>query len=245
MPARRFFIRDVHDIGETVAIEGSDAHKIEHVLRLRNGDRIELIDSGGTLFTAALRLHEGRVDAELVSLLPRSEPKSALLDVAQAIPKGQKMDYVVEKLGELGVRAIIPFESERTVTRGVADAKIDRWRRLARSAAQQSGRRDVLEIEEPLSFAQLCNRMSDYDAVLFPWEIAERSALRESLPPLLRDARKILIVVGPEGGFSHREADAARTAGAHLLWLGPRILRTETAALVTATLVLYELGGIA
>jgi 16S rRNA (uracil1498-N3)-methyltransferase len=243
VPARRFFTRDVHRIGDRVAIEGSDAHKIVRVLRLRTGDVIELVDSAGALFSAEIETNGDRVDARLVELRAPNDRAAVRIDVAQGIPKSQKMDYVVEKLSELGACSVIPIESERTIVRGASDAKIERWQRVARSAARQSGRRDVLDVRAPVSFKTLCEELMPlYDVVLMPWEIAAAIPLREQLPALLGNASSVLIVVGPEGGFSHAEADAAQAAGAHLIWLGPQILRTETAALVATAIVLYQLG---
>lgn len=242
MPARRFFVRDAHRSGEVLAIHGSDAHKIVNVLRLRDGDVIEVVDSGGTIFAATLESKSGALHARLGE--PREGPGQArvAIDVAQGIPKGQKMDFVVEKLSELGVRALQPLQSERTIVADVGVAKLERWRRLARSAAQQSGRADVLQVNDPLPLAQLRLQFSQYDAVVFPWEVAEPQALRDVLPAVVRDAARILVVIGPEGGFSHAEAEAAQAAGARLVSLGPRILRTETAALAVVAILGYELG---
>ncbi len=240
MPARRFFVRDAHRAGEVVAIYGSDAHKIVNVLRLRDGDVIEVVDSHGSIFAATLESKAGELQARLGE--PRSAPSPrVVIDVAQGIPKGQKMDFVVEKLGELRVRALIPLRSERTIVADVGSAKLERWRRLAHSAAQQSGRTDLLAVTEPLPFAQLCLQFPEYDAVIFPWELAEPQPLREALPAIVADATRILVVVGPEGGFSHAEAESAKAAGAHLVSLGSRILRTETAALAAVAILGYEL----
>lgn len=242
MPARRFFVRDAHHAGEVVAVHGSDAHKIVNVLRLRNGDVIEVVDSAGSIFAATLETKDGALHARLGEAHAPAVTARVAIDVAQGIPKGQKMDFVVEKLGELGVRTLIPLQSERTIVQDLGAAKLERWRRLARSSAQQSGRTDLLAVTDPLPFAQLCLRFSEYGAVLFPWEVAEPQSLREHLPAIIRDARRILVVIGPEGGFSHGEAESAQAAGAHLLSLGPRILRTETAALAVVAVLGYELG---
>jgi 16S rRNA (uracil1498-N3)-methyltransferase len=240
MPARRFFVRDAHRAGEVVAIHGSDAHKIVNVLRLRDGDVIEVVDSHGSIFAATLESKAGELQARLGE--PRSAPAPrVVIDVAQGIPKGQKMDFVVEKLGELGVRALLPLRSERTIAADVGPAKLERWRRLARSAAQQSGRTDLLAVTDSLPFAQLCLQFPEYDAVIFPWEAAEPQPLREALPGIVGEAARILVVVGPEGGFSHAEAESAKAAGAHLVSLGSRILRTETAALAVVAILGYEL----
>jgi 16S rRNA (uracil1498-N3)-methyltransferase len=242
MPARRFFVRDAHHAGEVVAVHGSDAHKIVNVLRLRDGDVIEVVDSAGAIFAATLETKDGALHARLGEA--RSGPATArvAIDVAQGIPKGQKMDFVVEKLSELGVRTLIPLHSERAIVQNLGAAKLERWRRLARSSAQQSGRTELLSVVDPVPFAHLCRRFTDYDAVLFAWEVAELQPLRERLPHLLNGTQRILVVIGPEGGFSHNEAESAQAAGAHLLSLGSRILRTETAALAVVAILDYELG---
>jgi 16S rRNA (uracil1498-N3)-methyltransferase len=242
MPARRFFVRDAHSAGEVLAIHGSDAHKIVNVLRLRDGDVIEVVDSAGVIFSATLETKDGELHARLGDAQAAAVTARVAIDVAQGIPKGQKMDFVVEKLGELGVRRLIPLQSERTIVQDLGAAKLERWRRLARNSAQQSGRTDLLAVADPLPFAQLCLRFSEYDAVLFPWELAEHQPLRERLPALISAAKTILVVVGPEGGFSHSEAESAQAAGAHLLSLGSRILRTETAALAVVAVLEYQLG---
>ncbi|MGD0967832.1 MAG: 16S rRNA (uracil(1498)-N(3))-methyltransferase [Candidatus Aquilonibacter sp.] len=242
MPARRFFVRDAHHAGEVVAIHGSDAHKIVNVLRLRDGDVIEVVDSRGAIFAATLESKDGALHALLTQARAAPPEPAVVIDVAQGIPKGQKMDFVVEKLGELGVRTLLPLQSERTIVTDVGPAKLDRWRRLARSAAQQSGRTDLLAVTDPLPFAQLCLQFSEYDAVILPWEVAQTESLRAVLPAIVDGARTILVVIGPEGGFSHAEAESAQAAGAHLISLGSRILRTETAALAVVAILGYEIG---
>src|SRR5579863_5310146 len=169
MGARRFFVADVHAVGDTLTIEGSDAHKILHVLRLHDGDAIDIADSAAQLFRATIERDGDRVRAHLRGLETSAPGERVAIDVAQAIPKGAKMDYVVEKLTELGVRTILPIESERTIARG---AKTERWQRLARAGAAQSGRTSIPAVSEPLSFDALTGRFADYDLVLFPWEVA-------------------------------------------------------------------------
>lgn len=242
MPADRFFIEGVHATGDVVELAGSDARKIISVLRKQSGDAIEIIDSAATLFTADLQIDAARVRARLCAAVAGPSGESPRLTIAQGIPKGQKMDFVVEKLTELGVSAIVPFESERSVVSGIGPTKISRWRRLARAAAQQCGRRDVPQIADPADFSAVLASFASFDCVLFPWELAIRTADRNAgeIARLVKGARNILAVVGPEGGFSHSEALAARDGGAHLISLGERILRTETAGLVIATLVQFS-----
>lgn len=206
---------------------------------MRDGDEVEVIDSAAQRFLAVIVVDGRSVHARLRERVAGAASSGLAITVAQGVPKGQKMDFVVEKLTELGVAAIIPLQSERTIVTDVSANKIERWRRLAKTAAQQCGRSDIPQVAEPQDFAGLVSAFSGYDAVLFPWELAESAPLRETLPPLVSDARRILVVVGPEGGFSHGEADAAGAAGAHSISLGSRILRTETAALVLLSVLNY------
>lgn len=239
MPARRFFVADRHEVGDRLTMTGSDAHKIAHVLRLVSGDDIEVADSAARLYRASLEISGASVVATLREAIAVAGGGEAPIDVAQGLPKGAKMDFVVEKATELGARAILPFVSERSIARDVPAAKVERWSRLARAAAAQSGRTILPSIPPPLTFDALLERFSDYDLVLFPWELAPQTPLREILPGKLAGARGVLLVVGPEGGFSHAEAERAADAGALVVSLGREILRTESVALVLLSILRY------
>jgi 16S rRNA (uracil1498-N3)-methyltransferase len=236
---RRFFVEGRHQAGDIVTLGGSDAHKIVDVLRMRDGGVIEAIDSAAQRFRARLTIDGRTVRATLEVLAGSAVSTLPQVTIAQGVPKGQKMDFVVEKLTELGAAAIVPLQSERTIVTDVSPNKLQRWRRLAKSASQQCGRSDVPEIHEPVAFVDLLAKFNEYDVVLLPWELAQRDPLREQLPHLLAHARRVLVLIGPEGGFSHGEAEAARDAGARSISLGPRILRTETAGLVALAVIAY------
>jgi 16S rRNA (uracil1498-N3)-methyltransferase len=239
--APRFFVEGVFAPGDTVALRGEDARKIAVVLRLRDGAKIEAIDSSGTAYAATIALEREGVAATLGEALDLADSPECALALAQGVPKGQKMDYVVEKASELGVVRIFPLVTERAVAEA-SPSKLERWRRLARTAAAQCGRRRPTEIEPALDWAALCTQFPAFDRVVVPWELAERVPLRERLPALLDGVRTVLIAIGPEGGLAHREAELAADAGAALVSLGERILRTETAGLVVCSVVRYALG---
>jgi 16S rRNA (uracil1498-N3)-methyltransferase len=237
--ARRFFVEGEQEVGGAVEIHGGDAHKITRVLRLRAGDRIEIVDSRACAFAAAIVEAGQVVRAQLIDVVADRVPEvnRLIIEVAQAVPKAARMDFVVEKGTELGAAAFLPFYSERSVGRRVGPEKLARWRRIARSASQQSGRRELPEIHEPLEFGALVERFGQYDTVFFAWELAPPEPLHDRLRALLPQAGRVLIVVGPEGGFAHAEAEAATSRGAHVLWLGSRILRTDTAAVVLLAVI--------
>jgi 16S rRNA (uracil1498-N3)-methyltransferase len=233
--ARRFFVEGKLEIGSVVAIEGSDARKIARVLRLTPGDRIEIVDSAASAFAAAIASVGKDVRATLLERRAQSQQEGLRIDVAQAVPKGQRMDFVVEKCTELGASGFLPFYCERGIGRAGAE-KLARWRRIARASAQQSGRLDVPEVSAPIPYDGLLELFAEYDSVLFAWELAE-TTVREALASELSGAQRALVVVGPEGGFTHAEAEAAARHGAAMTSLGPRILRTDTAAVALLAVI--------
>jgi len=223
-------------------LRGDDARKLTLVLRKRDGDAVHLYDSSGCAFEARLAIADGRVRAHLERTI--AAPSAATLDIvlAQGLPKGQKMDYVVEKATELGVSRIVPLLTERTQGEGAREGKSERWRRVARAAAQQCGRTGVPAIEAPLGWPEMCARFKDFDRVLVPWELAEAEPLAGRLPHLLAGVRRVAVAIGPEGGFTHAEIERATAAGAVTISLGRRILRTETAGLVVCGILRYAAG---
>ena len=237
--ARRFFVEGAKEIGGIVEIDGADAHKIAHVLRLSIGDRIVVIDSTARTFIAAIaalgRVVRATIEEEVFD--DRAPSAALRIDVAQAVPKGRRMDFVIEKGSELGVEAFLPFYCERSVGRDVGVEKAARWRRIARSAAQQCGRKSLPAVLDPMTYETLLERFGEYDAVLFAWELAAPAPLHRRLAEALPASGRVLVLVGPEGGFTHAEAELAQARGAAMLWLGPRVLRTDTAALVLLAVI--------
>jgi 16S rRNA (uracil1498-N3)-methyltransferase len=227
-----------------VGLAGEDARKLTVVLRRGHGDALEIVDSAGASFGAVLLLDGPAPRARLETALAAAKPPALRITLAQGIPKGQKMDFVVEKATELGVAAVLPFAGERTIGEGAREGKLERWRRLARAAAQQCGRADVPEIAAPTDVAGLARALGGFDAALIPWELAPALPLRERLPALLAGARSVLVAIGPEGGLSHAEARMLEEGGGHLVSLGSRVFRTETAGLVACSALLYESGDV-
>ncbi len=232
-------------IGDAVDLAPDDARKLAVVLRATPGDAIEVVDSGGRSFAAELVTSAGSpggLRATLRRELATLPPPALEIVLAQGIPKGAKMDFVVEKATELGVSRVSPFASERTVGEGERTGKLERWRRLARTAAQQCGRADVPAIDAPQSFARIAESFASYDLALVPWEVAEPVAFRDALPGLLSGARRAIVAIGPEGGFTRDEIALAERSGARIVSLGRRILRTETAGLVAVAALRYASG---
>jgi 16S rRNA (uracil1498-N3)-methyltransferase len=241
----RFFVEGVHARGESVAFAPDDAHKIATVLRGRTGDRVQVVDSAGSAFAASIDVSGPTVFATLDERIERGAREPLVrLTVAQAIPKGQKMDLIVEKATELGVAAIVPLRSDRVVGERTGNHKIERWQRLAKTAAQQCGRTVIPVVAPIASWQQLLATFGAYDRVYVPWELADVRALRETFDADAPRIASALFVIGPEGGFSSHEVERAVAAGAVVVSLGARILRTETVALVVLAAFAYARGDL-
>lgn len=243
MPRDRFFIEGVHTVGARVSLAPDDARKIVTVLRGHSGERVQLVDGGGCAFEAVLAVDGKTVEALLERSLGCRAVESPLrIVVAQGIPKGQKMDLIVEKATELGAAAIVPLHSDRVAGDRTGLQKRERWQRIAKSAAQQSGRTRIPRIEAVVDWPELIETFGSFDRIYIPWELAEPRPLRDRFETELREALSVLIVIGPEGGFTPAEVERAAAAGAVAISLGHRTLRTETAALVVLAALLYARG---
>ena len=228
----------VHDGAATVG--GQELAHMRKVLRLRPGARVLLWDGEGTEHEALIRDYDGGVAVMTVVRSYRPERESPLaVTLAQAVGKGDKMDWIVEKSTELGVACVAPFFSSHTVPRFAGDKgarRRERWEKIATAAARQSGRTRVPEIREPDGFDAVLARDWQCDARLLFWEDPSGRGLA-SLREELGSLRSVLVMVGPEGGFSEEEAASAAAHGFHTVGLGRRILRTETAAVAAVCAV--------
>ena len=215
------------------------------VLRLRPGEEIEVFDGKGARFRAWLQ-DSPELDAAVLLLdepLPEGPARAVDVVLVQALAKGEKMELVVQKATEMGATRILPLASERAVVRVDTErgsAKAERWRKVAQEAARQSGRADVPRIDEPAGwdavFAVLRDEPARRGLLLDP----EEAELR--LGQAARGARRLLIAIGPEGGFSADERERAVRGGMLPVGLGPLVLRTETAGLAALAIVLHVHG---
>ncbi len=241
----RFFVEGVHALGDRVTFAADDARKIATVLRARSGDRVAVIDSSGRAFAATLTVAGSNVQAILEEALERGARESPVrLTIAQAIPKGQKMDLIVEKATELGVASIVPLRSDRVTGDRTGEHKIERWQRLAKTAAQQCGRTTIPTIAPIAGWDEVLASFPGYDRVYMPWELADVRPLRERFDADALHVASALFLIGPEGGFSAAEVERASAAGATTISLGARILRTETVALVVLAAFAYARGDV-
>jgi 16S rRNA (uracil1498-N3)-methyltransferase len=235
----RVFVPSERLIGEQVLLDGEPHRHLAKVLRLQPGDGVLVFDGGGTEIEARV-LAVGPKTIEL-SLGPRRAVALAPVNVTllQAVPKGERMDLIVQKATELGVAAIVPVLTTRSVAKPGA-SRSRRWQTIAQEAARQSGRADVPQVSDPLPLAEAVTHAPD-GARFVLWEEEHGHSLRRSLDGA---ASAITLLIGPEGGLAVPEVVEARTHGFVPVGLGPRILRVETAAIVALALVQAAAGGL-
>ena len=250
---RRIYLDRFEIKNGKIFIFGSAVHYVGTVLRKRKGDSFCCFDGRGTEYVVCVSeigkqcLEGVIVNSQFYSLATpnsysRSEPDKKFI-LCQSIPKGAKMDGIIKAVSQLGVCRIVPVFSERCVVRhgaGISKQKTIRWKKISEDGAKVSGRTIVPEISPSMSFCSALEIESDCTIVF--WE-EERTPL-EQICLNVNSMRTVKIFIGPEGGYSEKEITLAVEHGAHSSSLGPRILRTETAAIVAITLVLHEFGEI-
>jgi 16S rRNA (uracil1498-N3)-methyltransferase len=227
-----------------LTVDGPRFHYLSRVLRLAAGDALEVFDGQGRAFDARL-VSLAESSARLALGPGRDAPRPRALTVVQGLPKGDKLELVLQKGTELGVAAFVPAACARSVVKldeKAAAARVVRWQRIAEEAARQCGRADVPPVAAPAPLADAVARLEATHAV-FVLDEAERAVSLSQAFAGLKDARRpVALVVGPEGGLDRAEVDALVARGATPVSLGRLVLRTETAALA-AVAVLRHLDG--
>ena len=234
---------------ETIAITGGDAHHLAHVMRAQIGDVITVVDAAGQAAEMAVTaLTRDAVHLRMQRVLP-AETADREVILVQALLKGEKMDFVVQKAAVLGAVCVCPIVTEHVVVRydaKKAAAKAARWQKIADEAAKQCGRRTLMRVAPVVSLTELLRDPAYIGAAdtatVFCYEQEERQSMRTVLGGT--EARRVTLIVGAEGGFSPAEAAAVTAAGGQSVSLGHRILRAETASLTALAVTQYELGNL-
>jgi 16S rRNA (uracil1498-N3)-methyltransferase len=230
--------------GQPVAIEGTAANHITRVLRLRAGDAITLFNGNGAEFAASIG--EFRKDSVLVEVqeeraADRESPLSITL--AQGISRGERMDWIIQKATELGAARIVPLAAERSVVRldsKQAEKKVQHWRGIAIAACEQCGRNRVPAVTLPTDLFEFVGSASSSDAL----RLLLSPASAVSMDEVSADAARITVLIGPEGGLTETEQEVAMRSGFRAVRMGPRVLRTETAAVAALTILQHRFGDL-
>jgi 16S rRNA (uracil1498-N3)-methyltransferase len=247
----RFFVRtEPEDLRNgRIIITGEDVKHIAGVLRARTGETLVLCDGAGTDYDAVIEeISKEKVITRITAARVNQTEPPLDITLLQGIPKGDKMDLIIQKCVELGVNRFIPVTTARSVVRfrDARDAAVKalRWRRIALEAAKQCDRGRIPVVEEPVGVEEALKLAGGCGLKLLPYEEETDGSLRSVLHDFVRSAagNAAAIFIGPEGGFERSEAEEAVRSGFSSVKLGPRILRTETAGMAVTSILMYELG---
>lgn len=241
----RFFVRpeNVGAAGISVT-EKEDIHHITKVLRLKKGDKIDISDCVEWEYKAEIVDIESEVVlAKILDKQKFAREPELKITLFQGLPKQGKMELIIQKAVELGVWKIVPVFTDRSIVtdNGKMGKKIDRWQKIADEAVKQCKRGIIPQIGEELKFREMMDQLETFDLVLFPYENENNRSIKDSLRGITEKPKKLAVIIGPEGGFSEKEAMDLKTSGADCVTLGKTILRTETAGLAAIAMIMYEL----
>jgi 16S rRNA (uracil1498-N3)-methyltransferase len=242
---RRFSVQPKDITGSSATIYGEEANHIQHVLRLSPGHVIQLFDGTGLEYKATIDIVSS--DTITVTILEKTEPKTESpiqLIIAQALLKDKKIDRLVRQLTELGITHFIPFTAERSIARPDTNRltkRIDRWEKIVKESLKQCKRSLMPKIGPVLSFTETLNFGKSCDTRILFWENS-KTPISNSPKKAKILKNKIILVMGPEGGFSQNEVEQAQAADFSIASLGPRILKAETAPIAACTIIQYLFG---
>lgn len=242
----KFFINKNQIDGEYISIVGEDAHHISRSLRMAVGEKITVSDGEKFEYECVLEdFSSGCVKARIIDqFVSRAEPEIRF-HLYQALPKGEKLDLIIQKVVECGAYDITLFESERCIAKVKGEAegrKSERRNKIALEAAKQCGRGIIPSVNPTLTFEEMLKKATDSSVALFCYEGEGTRSLGEVLKQIRKENNltDISIIIGSEGGFSISEVERAEIAGCYKIGLGKRILRTETAAIMALSCLVYE-----
>ena len=242
----RFFCEKSQIADGKVSITGEDVRHIRNVLRMRPGEIILVSCGVEWEYTCRITsLSEEEVCAEITDAQKPGKELPSRITLFQCLPKGDKMETVIQKAVELGAAEIVPVASKRCVVKldaKKAAARVSRWNAIAESAAKQAKRMIIPEVHEILSFREALQYAQIPDSVLLiPYENAEGMQKTRTLLSAIAPGRPVAVLIGPEGGFDEAEVEEAERAGFQTITLGKRILRTETAGMTVLSILMYLL----
>lgn len=240
-----FFVKGNQIEEKRITLIGDDAKHLWKALRGKVGERILISGDDGLEYTCEIsQIGDEKVEAEILWKEAADRELPVKIHLFQGLPKGDKMEWVIQKAVELGAYEIIPVATKRSVVKldekkGLH--KRERWQAIAESAAKQSKRAAVPEVKGPVSFGEAVQMAKELDMILFPYELAEGMEYTRDILNQVKNKRSVGIFIGPEGGFDENEVNAAKQEGACPITLGKRILRTETAGLYLLSVLGYLL----
>lgn len=241
----KFFVPKQSIHNSTAIIEGEDVKHIYKVLRLVIKEKISINNCEGEEYLGEITdITKTKVEVKLIDKLALNNESPINVYLFQGLPKSSKMDLIVQKNTELGIKEITPIITDRVIVKSELNEfkKLDRWNRIALEACKQSKRSLIPKINIPLEFKEMLSILKTMDVIVVPYENEDNKGLKNIKFEHKEAIKNIAVIIGPEGGFDASEINTLKTLGAHIITLGPRILRTETAGFVCLAQLMYELG---
>ncbi len=240
---KRFFA-EIKD--NKVTVSGDEAHHIINVMRMKKGDEfIACVGDETEYLSEITEITETVVYADIKDITRSAAEPEIKVTIFQGLPKGDKLELIIQKAVELGVYEIVPVQTKRAVVKieeKKKQTKAERWNKISASAAKQSGRGIVPEVKTPVSTKEAAEMMKSFDLAIVAYEEETETTLKSVLKES-KDVKTVGIFIGPEGGIDSAEFDILTKSGAKSVTLGKRILRTETAPIAMLAMLMYEYGG--
>ncbi|MBR5338205.1 MAG: 16S rRNA (uracil(1498)-N(3))-methyltransferase [Lachnospiraceae bacterium] len=233
-------------VGEKeITITGSDVNHIKNVLRMKVGTPLRISNREDKDYICHIsELKDDEIILAIDSEDTRGTELTSEVVLFQALPKGDKMETVIQKNVELGIKRIVPVKTKRCIVKlddKKAVSKVARWQKIAEAAAKQSKRMIIPEVASVMDFGEAVKMAAALDHFIFPYENEEGIEKTRHIVDNIKPGESVGIFIGPEGGFEESEVEAARAAGAHVISMGKRILRTETAGMALAAVLMFKL----
>ena len=245
---RKFFVSSNQIVDDKITILNEDVNHIKNVLRLISGNTIKICnkDTSENYICEIIEINKEYINCKILEKAESEAEGNIELTIFQGLPKADKMELIIQKCTELGAIKFVPVEFSRSVVKlNSKDAlkKIERWQKIAEVAAKQSKRDLVPDVKSLINLKELCDQINEYDLVLLAFENEDKNSLKNELLNIKKskDKIRIAVIIGPEGGIEESEVQTLKESGAKVVTLGKRILRTETAALSMASIIMYEL----
>lgn len=244
---RKFFVKENQINNNVIEIVSEDVNHIKNVLRLDIGEKIKICDSDNKInyICEITQISKQNVICNILEKAQNEAEGNVELHIFQGLPKADKMELIIQKGTELGATKFIPVSFKRSIVKlsGKDELKkIDRWQKIAEVASKQSMRDMIPEVTTVMSVKELVKCIPEYDVFLLAYEMEKETYIKSILKNLdKKDRYKIAVAIGPEGGIDEEEVRILKNAGAKVISLGNRILRTETVALQVSSIIMYEL----
>lgn len=249
----KFFVKENQIKNNKIEIIGEDVNHIINVLRMRNGEILKVCnkDTGENYLVKIINAQSNSIICDIQEKINDTVESNINITLYQGLPKFEKMELIIQKNTEVGVNEIVPVVMERTVVKldeKQSNKKLERWQKIAEIASKQSQRDRIPKVDNIIKMKFMYEKLNleEYDAILVAYENEKKTLLKEELKKLQKAEQneyKIAIIIGPEGGIAEGEIEMLQKIGAKCVSLGKRILRTETAGIIMAGNIFYELEG--